>query len=267
MMPDFRTRTSAFAKPLHPSWTGRIVGAAGALIGLVLAIGGAWLGLLGGSLYYLLTGVAMLIAGVLLFRGRVLGGWIYLAVVLLTFLWAWWEVGANAWAQVPRVIAPVVLLVPVLAAMATLGGGRARRYSPLAQINAANVGGLKRAWLVHTGDMPSSARIAKTYGAENTPLKIGDSLYLCTPKNILIALSAANGEQRWRYDPNVPDKAIPYTAACRGVVYYAVPGMAADQPCATRVIEGTLDARLIAVDARNGRPCADFGANGQAEEL
>lgn len=313
----------------RPGWTGRIVGAVVALIGLVLAIGGAWLAVLGGSPYYLLTGIAMVVAGFLLVRGQMLGGWLYLAVVVLTFLWAWWEVGANAWAQVPRVVAPVVLLVPVLLAMATLSGrqarwrfatggvvaavavlavdlalaaggapatlqgalpapgtqgmadpsgqqtgadwpsyggtGSARRYSPLAQINASNVGSLKRAWLIHTGDMPSSPRIAKTYGAENTPLKIGDSLYLCTPKNILIALNAATGEQRWRYDPNVPDKAIPYTAACRGVVYYAVPAMAADQPCATRVIEGTLDARLIAVDARSGRPCADFGTNGQAD--
>ena len=35
--------------------------------------------------------------------------------------------------------------------------------------------------------------------------------------------------------------------------------------CATRIIEGTLDARLIAVDARTGKPCADFGDNGQVD--
>jgi quinoprotein glucose dehydrogenase len=81
---------------------------------------------------------------------------------------------------------------------------------------------------------------------------VGDSLYVCTPKNIMIALEPATGKERWRFDPKVPDDAIPYTAACRGVVYYAVPGMAADQPCAARIIEGTLDARLIAVDARTG---------------
>ncbi|RZF60674.1 membrane-bound PQQ-dependent dehydrogenase, glucose/quinate/shikimate family [Sphingomonas populi] len=328
-MSELRKTTSLFGAGPHPGWTSRVVGAVVALIGLVLAIGGAWLGLLGGSLYYLLAGVAMVVAGVLMVRGRMLGGWLYLAIVVVTVPWAWWEVGANAWAQVPRIIAPVVLLVPVLLAMATMtirqgrwrfalggsaialavlaidlsaaasgspvtiqtalpppgtrgmadpsgqqtgadwpsygGTGSARRFSPLGQINASNVGKLKRAWLIHTGDMPSSPAIAKTYGAENTPLKIGDSLYLCTPKNILIALNAANGEQRWRHDPNVSDKAIPYTAACRGVVYYAVPGMAADQPCATRVIEGTLDARLIAVDARTGRPCADFGTGGQAD--
>src|SRR3546814_1011623 len=77
-----------------------------------------------------------------------------------------------------------------------------------------NVGKLERAWLVHTGDLPSE-RAEGTYGAENTPLKIGDSLYVCTPKNIVISLDPATGKQRWRFDPNVPDAAIPYTAACR----------------------------------------------------
>lgn len=142
------------------------------------------------------------------------------------------------------------------------GTTAARRFTPLTQITPANVGDLQRVWLTHTRDLPSSAA-HNTYGAENTPLKIGDTLYICTPKNIMIALDAASGRQRWRFDPNVPAKAIPYTAACRGVVYHRQPGVAADQPCAVRVIEGTLDARLIAVDARTGRPCADFGRNGQ----
>jgi quinoprotein glucose dehydrogenase len=295
----------------------------------VLAIGGAWLAVLGGSLYYLVTGIAMIVAGALLIRGRTAGGWLYVAIVVLSAIWAWWEVGANAWAQVPRVIAPVVLLVVVILAMATLSlrrdrwrlalagivlalvattadfwaaaanepnpvwgalpaaatpgmgdpsgqqvgadwpayGGTysARRYSPLAQINADNVGKLRRAWDIHTGDVPSSAQIRNTYGAENTPLKVGDTLYLCTPKNIMIALDPATGKERWRFDPKVPDQAIPYTAACRGVVYYAVPGASPDQACATRIIEGTLDARLIAVDSRSGRLCADFGTNGQTD--
>ncbi|HVJ03745.1 MAG TPA: PQQ-binding-like beta-propeller repeat protein, partial [Sphingomonas sp.] len=311
------------------SWLSMLIGGLVALIGLVLVVGGAWLAVLGGSLYYVVTGIAMAAAGVLLIRGRMTGGWIYLGIVVLSMVWAWWEVGANAWAQVPRVIAPVVLLLGVILTMATLSrradrwrlalvgvvaallvttidfwvaaanqpdpvlaalpaagtrgmadpsgqnvgadwpayGGTvsARRYSPLTQINAENVGKLRRAWTIHTGDLPSSAQIRNTYGAENTPLKVGDTLYLCTPKNIMIALDPATGKERWRYDPRVPDTAIPYTAACRGVVHYVVPGMAADQPCATRVIEGTLDARLIAVDARSGRLCADFGTNGQVD--
>ncbi|MBO9707230.1 MAG: membrane-bound PQQ-dependent dehydrogenase, glucose/quinate/shikimate family [Caulobacter sp.] len=137
-----------------------------------------------------------------------------------------------------------------------------QRYSPLAQITPRNVSKLERVWMIRTGDMPSAAAAGK-YGAENTPLKVGNSLYLCTPKNIMMAIDPATGQTRWRYDPKVPDAAIPYTAACRGVSYYAVPGADPAKACATRIIEGTLDARLIAVDARTGVPCADFGQNGQ----
>jgi quinoprotein glucose dehydrogenase len=144
------------------------------------------------------------------------------------------------------------------------GSYGARRYSALSQITPANVGNLKQVWLTHTGDMPSQAAKGK-YGAETTPLKVGDTLYLCTAKNILIALDPATGKQRWRYDPKVADAWIPYTAACRGVTYYAVPTAVPGGQCATRIIEGTLDARLIAVDARTGVPCPGFGAGGQVD--
>jgi len=143
------------------------------------------------------------------------------------------------------------------------GSYEAQRYSSLAQITPKNVGKLQRVWLIHTGDLPASEAARKMYGAETTPLKIGDTLYLCTPKNILIALDPATGATRWRFDPKVPDANIPYTAACRGVSYYAVPGAQPGMACAKRIIEGTLDARLIAVDADTGKPCADFGFGGQ----
>ena len=142
----------------------------------------------------------------------------------------------------------------------------AQRYSPLTQITPDNVGRLERAWVAHTRDLPEDMK-DNSYGAETTPLKIGDTLYLCSAKNILIALDPATGDERWRYDPQVPDEWIPYTAACRGVAYYEVAGAEADAPCAHRIIEGTLDARLIAVDARTGRPCADFGTNGSVSIL
>lgn len=310
-------------RPLAPP----VLGAAIASIGLVLAGGGAWLALLGGSLYYLLAGIAMIASGALLVRRRMLGGWLYIAIFAVTLLWAFAEVGIDGWALVPRVIAPLVLLVAVLLVMPTLsaapnrwrigvgasivvvalaavagfafglvdaprpmgalpplafagsdgapmqagadwpaygGSDSARRFSPLGQITPANVRTLKRAWLIHTGDMPSP-KAGDTYGAENTPLKIGDTLYVCTPKNIVLALDPASGRQRWRFDPKVPDEAIPYTAACRGVSYYAVPGAAAGQPCATRIIFGTLDARLFAIDARTGARCAGFGVNGETD--
>jgi quinoprotein glucose dehydrogenase len=140
----------------------------------------------------------------------------------------------------------------------------AQRYSTLAQITPENAGQLERAWVAHTGDLPKEMK-DNSYGAETTPLKIGDMLYLCSAMNILIALDPASGQERWRYDPKVPDEAIPYTAACRGVSYYAVAGAAPTEPCATRIVEGTLDARLIAVDARTGRPCPGFGVDGAVD--
>ena len=135
-----------------------------------------------------------------------------------------------------------------------------RRYSPLDQITPQNVGRLERVWSYRTGDTPE-----RKWGAETTPLKVGDRIYLCSARNQLMALDARTGRELWRYDPEVGDDWIPYTAACRGVAYHAQVGAPDTQPCAARVIEGTLDGRLIAVDARTGRPCADFGQGGQVD--
>src|SRR5690606_19344910 len=117
-----------------------------------------------------------------------------------------------------------------------------------------------RAWIYHTGDLPEH-----NFGVETTPIKVGGSLYLCTGMNVLIALDPATGEERWRFDPGVSEEWIPYTAACRGVSYFTAPNADPASPCATRIIEGTLDGRIIAVDAPTGRPCAEFGVNGQVD--
>jgi quinoprotein glucose dehydrogenase len=138
------------------------------------------------------------------------------------------------------------------------GGTSAQRYSDLAEITPENVKDLKRVWIYHTGDIPDK------YGSELTPLKIGDRLYGCSAMNVMFAVNPATGEKLWSYDPKVPKAWVPYTAACRGVTFYHVPDSAPGTVCAERVIEGTLDMRLIAVDAATGKPCADFGVNGEA---
>lgn len=298
-----------------------ILGIIMGIVGAVLTIGGAWLLSLGGSFYYLLAGLGLIASAWFIIRSQALGAWIYVALFVLTVLWALWEVGLNGWALAPRVIAPLVLLIAVVAvlpllerrigkrlmlggfaviAVLVLVGGvvvaqanragieapvpapgaayadpslirvgadwpayggtySAQRFSPLTQINKDNVRDLKRVWTFRTGDVPEK------FGAETTPLKIGDTLYGCSAMNKLYALDARTGQARWTYDPNVPEEHIPYTAACRGVSYYVVPGADAAQPCATRVIEGTLDGRIIAVDARSGRPCAGFGSGGAVD--
>ncbi|WP_374471652.1 membrane-bound PQQ-dependent dehydrogenase, glucose/quinate/shikimate family [Phenylobacterium sp.] len=317
---------SPSSRPLA-AWTLRLLGGLLVLLGAVLTAGGLWLALLGGSLYYLLAGLGLAVAGMLIFRRQLLGLWVYVALFLATLAWAIWEVGLQGWPLVPRLVGPLVLLVLVLAAAPALAGrptGRrialgglaglavmvlaggvgialasrdpaprdlpqpvggmaepsvlkagadwpayagtysARHYSPLNQITPENVRQLQRFWVAHTGDLPDDLKDNK-YGAETTPLKVGNALYLCSAKNVMIALDPATGRELWRYDPRVPDEWIPYTAACRGVSYHADPAAPAGAECAARIIEGTLDGRLIAVDARTGRPCSGFGRGGQVD--
>lgn len=142
------------------------------------------------------------------------------------------------------------------------GDENAARYSPLSQITPENVGKLERAFVIHTKDLPSPGA---RYSPETTPLKIGRDLLMCSAKNILISADAATGKENWRYDPGVPDQAIAHAAACRGVSTFTSPELAEGAACKTRVIEATADARLIAVDLKNGQPCQDFGQNGQVD--
>lgn len=144
------------------------------------------------------------------------------------------------------------------------GDAQATRYSPLNQITPENVAQLEEVFTFHTGDLPEGTAEGK-YSPEVTPLKIGDDLVMCSAMNILISVDAATGEENWRYDPGVPNEAIPYGATCRGVSVYTDPDAGDDDPCATRVIQGTLDAKLIAVDLATGSPCEGFGENGTVD--
>src|SRR5882724_13229279 len=90
------------------------------LVGAVLVIGGIWLAALGGSLYYLVTGSLVAASGVLLFRRRPLGFYLYTAAFIITALWSLWEAGLNGWALVPRLVGPAILMAGVLAFLPTL---------------------------------------------------------------------------------------------------------------------------------------------------
>ena len=144
------------------------------------------------------------------------------------------------------------------------GDAKATRYSPLNQITPENVDQLEQVFTFHTGDLPEGTAEGK-YSPEVTPLKIGDDLLMCSAMNILISVNAATGEENWRFDPGVPNEAIPYGATCRGVSVYTNPDAAEGDACATRVIQGTLDAKLVAVDVETGAPCEDFGENGTVD--
>ena len=162
--------------------------------------------------------------------------------------------------------APEVDLGGPVAGWDEYGGDKGgRRHSPLTQITPENVDRLEVAWTYHTGDVEdgSGDTIARS-SFQTTPILYDDTLYLCTPFNRVIALDPETGAERWTYDPGVDRRQL-YLQNCRGVSGWRDPAAAEDATCARRIFTGTLDARLIALDARTGRPCPDFGAGGAVD--
>lgn len=139
------------------------------------------------------------------------------------------------------------------------------RHSPLAQITPENVEDLEIAWTYRTGELGEGFASAHKLTFEATPILVRDTLYLSTATSIVIALDPATGQQRWRYDPRI-DRSIAYAeAASRGVSSWIDPEAPSASPCAHRILLGTLDARLIALDGNTGEPCKDFGHDGSVD--
>lgn len=145
------------------------------------------------------------------------------------------------------------------------GDSGGTRHSNQAQITRENVEQLEIAWTYRTGELGVGFVQARKMSFEATPILIEDTLYLSTPTNIVIALDAATGRHRWRYDPKVPRHIRYSEVTSRGVSWWTDETAAADTACSQRIFFGTLDARLIALDARTGRPCADFGRGGSID--
>lgn len=127
------------------------------------------------------------------------------------------------------------------------------RYAPLTQITRDNVDRLAQAWVYHHGErLPEAGREGPAFGS--TPLVVGDFLYFTSPSGRVIALDPETGAERWTFDPK---PARPGGAPRhRGVAYWESGG---DR----RIFVGTLDGRLVALDALTGTPKAGFGGNGE----
>lgn len=143
------------------------------------------------------------------------------------------------------------------------GDGRAQRHAPLAQITPQNVGRLQAAWTFRTGELGDGfARAGAALTFEATPLMVGGTLYFDTATGKVFALDAATGVQRWRFDAKVPRGPDYSEMATRGVSFWHDTQAAAGSPCAERILFASLDARLIALDAKDGAPCKGFGKDG-----
>lgn len=135
------------------------------------------------------------------------------------------------------------------------------RFSPAAQITPDNVDKLEVAWTYRTGDTKANYPNSKSaFMFQAVPLKVGDLLYFCTPHDIVVALDANTGAERWRHDPRANDSGVPMLV-CRGVSYFEASEPVAD--CPARVLVGTIDGRMIALDAKTGQRCQSFGKNGE----
>ncbi|MES2529520.1 MAG: glucose/quinate/shikimate family membrane-bound PQQ-dependent dehydrogenase [Pseudomonadota bacterium] len=321
-------------------WSLLALGALTMLMGLFMAVGGAWLAALGGSWYFVIAGFALLVAGLLIAKRRPTGAWLFALMLIGTAIWAVADAGWHFWPLVSRMVAFGVLglliaiaypalvraaggipgrAAPVLACLLAIAllatGGYAfvptpvvaaqnaelpvtpvapgaaqkdwqhwgnttagSRFAALDQITKANVNQLQVAWTAHTGDIPQSTGA----GAEdqNTPLQIGNVVYVCTAYSKVLALDADTGAELWKFDPQAK---APNWQRCRGLGYYdqdaeassatapaAPTGVAAAAAapvadCRKRLLLPTLDARLIAIDAATGKPCAGFGTNGTVD--
>lgn len=138
---------------------------------------------------------------------------------------------------------------------------RATRFSPLDQITPSNIGHLKRAFIYHTGSKPAPGQVNK-WAAETTPIKVGDGLYMCSAMNDMMRIDPATGKEVWHFHANEKYDSIPYTAACKAVVYYTSSTVPEGEHCHHRILEATLDERLIEVDSEDGKVCEGFGWHG-----
>ncbi|MCW5571115.1 MAG: PQQ-binding-like beta-propeller repeat protein, partial [Steroidobacteraceae bacterium] len=173
---------------------------------------------------------------------------------------------AFGWREVRAVVAPLATQAaadkPASADWYAYGGSEAgTRYSSAAAITPENVSQLEVAWQYRTGDLPENHPGNKSaYMFEATPIQVGDTLYICSPRNIVIALDAETGKERWRHDPKIDTTGV-VMLACRGVAYHEARTAVSD--CPKRILVATVDARLIAVDAATGARCQSFGQNGE----
>ncbi|MEJ0035765.1 MAG: PQQ-dependent dehydrogenase, methanol/ethanol family [Gammaproteobacteria bacterium] len=120
----------------------------------------------------------------------------------------------------------------------TMHGGdyNEQRYSLLKQINAGNVSQLGLAWYA---DMTERGQW------QSTPIVVGGRIYVTTPWSKAYAFDAVTGKFLWKYDPKVPRELAATSLCCnnsnRGVTFWK-----------GKIIWGTLDGRLVAVDAVKG---------------
>ena len=132
----------------------------------------------------------------------------------------------------------------------------AQRFSPLTQINAKNVSRLKLAWQygIESGGVDNSPANRLLSGTEAVPIMAGGILFTPTLHHDIVALDPETGKEIWKFDLG---KAA---APLRGVTYWA-----GDKGAPAQIFAGTSDGRLLALNAKTGKPVPGFGNEGSVD--
>jgi quinoprotein glucose dehydrogenase len=138
------------------------------------------------------------------------------------------------------------------------------KYAPLAEINRENVAQLQIAWRWNSieNEMVQRDRRLMSFAHEATPLMVNGVLYTITSHSVAVALNPETGEELWRYDPESYKAGRPTNLGFiqRGLAWWS-------DGVEERLFMPTGDSRLIALDAKSGRPVASWGDKGQVNLL
>ena len=170
-----------------------------------------------------------------------------------------------------RLVALSSSLAPAFVAAQEIGweaNGRdvqGTRYLPAREITPENVHRLEPAWTYRTGEADAIFATAKETSFESTPLVVDGTMYVGTPLGRVIALDPATGRERWVYDPKIARDVEYGDFASRGVSSWLDAEVPADAVCRRRIFAATAQSQLVALDARDGKPCAGFGRDGMVD--
>ncbi len=126
-----------------------------------------------------------------------------------------------------------------------------QRYSPLTQIDTKNVSKLKLAWQYGPGVVDTDPANRALSGTEAVPLMVGGVLYTPTFRHTVVALDPETGKELWKYDFGKEG------APLRGVTYWA-----GDKDSPATILAGSSNGRLVALNAKTGKPVPGFGNEG-----
>ena len=130
------------------------------------------------------------------------------------------------------------------------------------QITRDNVARLDVAWTYRTGEADARFATTKPTAFETIPLVVDGTMYVNTPLGRVIALDPATGDERWVFDPQIARDIQYGDFASRGVSTWLDESAAPEATCRRRIFVATAQSQLIALDARDGKTCLDFGSKG-----